>query len=118
MSGTNRGMRSTGLVLLGIGSGPPRSAPASDRLRAAHAAGHDLVLEQAALQRAVVERRALGHLQLDQLWQIHVGAENVAVPTGEFLFQRIAEFGIELGQFLLLAQDRKSTRLNSSHLGI
>src|ERR1019366_6493915 len=103
-------------------SGPDRwFRPAAQRaelavsagLGSAHAACDDFVFEQAALQRAVVERRALGHLQLDHLGQIHVGAENVAVPAGEFLFQRIAEFGVELGQFLLLAHalavgDRKS----------
>ena len=42
-----------------------------------HSPFHHLVLEQAAFERAVEQRRALGGGESDELREAHVGGENV-----------------------------------------
>ncbi len=86
-------------------SGPGSYHPAALRpavaRRALRPPVHDLEAVQAALDGAVVERRALRRLEADQLREPRVAGQEARGPAGEVLLQRVAQLRIERRQRVL-----------------
>src|SRR4249920_1541807 len=65
---------------------------------------HDLEAEQTAFDGAVVERRSLRRLESYQLRKARIAGQEARGPAREVLLQRIAQFGIERRQRVLVSQ--------------
>src|SRR5258706_206176 len=73
--------------------------------------GHDQILVEPAFQWPVIERRAPGRGQPDQLRKPRIPREEVAAPARVVLLQRIAEPRVELRERRLLARLREEAAL-------
>ncbi len=79
--------------------------------------GDDLEPVEAALDRAVEQRRASRGLQSDQLRQPRVAGEQVRGPAGEALLQRVAELRIHRRQRRVALEPHAVGRIGDQHAG-
>src|SRR5450631_2375304 len=86
-------MAGIGTAILSSPSLSSRSGP-----RLTHRACHHAVFVEAALERAIEERRAPAGLEPDQFRQTRIAAQQKRGPAGEALLERIAEPRVELRQ--------------------
>src|SRR5258706_6531923 len=77
--------------------------------------GHDQILVEPAFQWPVIERRAPGRGQPDQLRKPRIPREEVAAPARVVLLQRIAELRVELRERRLLADAGAVGRIGEEH---
>src|SRR5260221_6917026 len=77
--------------------------------------GHDQILVEAAFQWPVVERRAPGRGQPDQLRKPRIPREEVAAPARVVFLQRIAELRVEVRERRLLADAGAVGRIGDEH---
>src|ERR1700687_3201738 len=79
--------------------------------------GHQAILVQAAFDRAVVEWRAPGGFQANQLWQPWVATEKISSPPGKALFERVAQARIECRKLCCVRPAHAIGRVGHDHAG-